>query len=381
VTRPSKLTSAALVIGSVLLVGALAVMGLARAAGASYLSTTVAPMLVPTRYLPASGGTIKWPVMVYNATMCRWSSSPELAGFDGTVKCKPGRVVRPATFQANTSTGAKGYTLNLVMRGTIRTVVHLEVVEAGVMPPPPPPPPPVTPSPPAVPASPAQTSANWSGYVIEGANDGAGGNWTVPILDCAAVTMSASSDWVGVNGATSPELFQTGVTDSCIDGSQSDYAWFTDAALGLETSSPGLGLTISPGDAISAEVFQDTSGFWAYSITDLTSGETYPAPGQGEVTSYSGQGVEAEWVEEDPSCTSGENFCWTNDGSALWPFADFRSVTFTDLTLYGVSSWTLPWSDAWAMTYPDRSVEALPSSVQGSGASAGFTVTYAQDES
>jgi len=69
---------------------------------------------VPTRHLPATGGTIKWPVTVHNATTCHWSSSPKLAGFDGTVRCKTGRVVRPATFKANTSTGAKAYTLNLL---------------------------------------------------------------------------------------------------------------------------------------------------------------------------------------------------------------------------------------------------------------------------
>ena len=47
------------------------------------------------------------------------------------MKCTNGRVVRPATFKADTSTGAKDYTLNLVMRGTTRTVDHLKVVEAG----------------------------------------------------------------------------------------------------------------------------------------------------------------------------------------------------------------------------------------------------------
>src|ERR1019366_8907488 len=101
---------------------ACAVPSLASAAGTA---------TVPTRHLPATGGTIKWPVMVHNATTCIWSSSPKVAGFDGTVKCKNGRVVRPATFQANTSTGAKDYTLNLVIRGTTRTVDHLKAVEAG----------------------------------------------------------------------------------------------------------------------------------------------------------------------------------------------------------------------------------------------------------
>ena len=47
------------------------------------------------------------------------------------MKCKTGRVVRPATFEANTSTKAKDYTLNLVVRGKTTTVDHLKVVEAG----------------------------------------------------------------------------------------------------------------------------------------------------------------------------------------------------------------------------------------------------------
>ncbi len=353
-------------------------MGLTRTASASRLSAIAAPM-VSTQHVAANGGVVTWKTWAPTGTRlgwCTWSSSPRVPKFNASVRCT-GPVSRVARFEANGSTSAESYTLTLTVLSKVTTVDHLKVVEAGAVPPPPP----VTPPPPVVPATPAQTSANWSGYVIEGANDGVGGNWTVPTLDCSGVTMSTSSDWVGVNGVTSPDLFQTGVTDSCTDGTQSDYAWFTDAALGFGTSFPGLGLTISPGDAVSAEVFQDTSGFWAYSITDVTSGETYPAPGQAEVTSYSGQGVEAEWIEEDPGCASDESYCWTNGGAELWPFANFGSVTFSDMTLYGVGSWTLPYSDAEEMTYPDGSAEALPSSIQGSGASVNFTVTYEQDES
>ena len=53
-------------------------------------------------------------------------------------------------------------------------------------------------------------------------------------------------------------------------------------------------------------------------------------------------------------------------------------MTFTDLGLIVPSgSWTVPpYSDAWEMVAPDGSVEALPSPIQGSGASAAFTVTY-----
>jgi hypothetical protein len=86
---------------------------------------------VPTRHLPASGGTIKWAVAVHSAKTCTWSSSPKVAGFDGTARCTNGLVVRAATFKANTSTEAKNYTLTLVVRGKTTTVEHLTVVEAG----------------------------------------------------------------------------------------------------------------------------------------------------------------------------------------------------------------------------------------------------------
>ena len=112
---------------TLLAVLALATFAIPSPASASSSAT------VPTRHLAASGGTIKWPVMVHNAKTCIWSSSPKVAGFDGTVKCTTGRVIRPATFKANTSTKAKDYTLNLVVRGMTRTVDHLKVVEARMV--------------------------------------------------------------------------------------------------------------------------------------------------------------------------------------------------------------------------------------------------------
>ena len=101
---------------------AFAVPSLAGAGGAT---------TVRTRHLTASGGTIKWAVAVHNAKRCTWSSSPTIAGFDGTVPCTNGQAVRPATFRRNTSTEAEGYTLTVVIRGVTTTVDHLKVVEAA----------------------------------------------------------------------------------------------------------------------------------------------------------------------------------------------------------------------------------------------------------
>jgi len=71
-------------------------------------------------------------------------------------------------------------------------------------------------------------------------------------------------------------------------------------------------------------------------------------------------------VEDPGDATTGEPL----------PLANFGSVTFTDLVTVPSGSGTLPpYSDAVEMV-ADGSVEALPSPIQGSGASAAFTVTY-----
>jgi hypothetical protein len=187
-------------------------------------------------------------------------------------------------------------------------------------------------------------------------------------------TTGVSSDWVGVNGAEYPEIFQTGVTDECLNGVQTDWAWFTDEADGYNTSqdsSNDVFDDVAPGDVISAEVYFDVNDYWDYQITDQTSAATSSAE-----EPWSGSGLEAEWIEEDSGCTSSDE-CWVNNGVSVWPFPDFGSVTFTNLSLSPASgSWTLPYSDAVEMTYPDGSVEALPSQSPPSG---GFTVTYEPD--
>jgi hypothetical protein len=97
------------------------------------LASAASTAAVPTRYLPASGGTIKWAVATHNAKTCTWSSSPKVAGFDETVKCTTGRVIRPATFEANTSTKVKDYMLTVTVVGKSTTVEHLNIDEAGAL--------------------------------------------------------------------------------------------------------------------------------------------------------------------------------------------------------------------------------------------------------
>jgi len=219
----------------------------------------------------------------------------------------------------------------------------------------------------AVPAgtSPGWTSQNWSGYVLTGQPGGyqsVGAKWTVPTINCSSVPNGHTSDWVGVNGSSDiPGLFQDGTSSSCDGGNQVDVAWWTDQA---ESYSEQDLYLVNPGDDMQASVYQTASGQWAYDIQDLTSGLTSSA-----AEAYSGQGLSAEWIAEDPASAS---------TGQLFPLADFGSVTFSDLSLQVTGgTWYLPtYSDAWEMVAANGTVMTLPSQIVGTGSAAAFTVYY-----
>ena len=106
---------------AVLALVALAIPSLASAASSA---------TVPTRQLPASGGTVEWTATVRNAQWCEWSSSPAVTGFDATVRCKTGTVTRLARFKPNASARVLDYTLSLTVLGRTKAVAYLKVVEA-----------------------------------------------------------------------------------------------------------------------------------------------------------------------------------------------------------------------------------------------------------
>ena len=350
-----------------------AVVALAVFAVPSLKSAASTPA-VPTRHLTAKGGTVTWPVAVHDAETCSWSSSPAIARFAATVKCGSGRVERSFRFGANPQTKAMDYTLSLIAQGKTTIVHHLRVVEAGE-----PTPTTTTTSPPTsttttttttVPAfsgSPGLTSPNWSGYVLTGESggyQGIGGGWAVPVLNCGSVPNGFTTDWVGVNGfgPSNPGLFQDGTTSYCVNGQQGDYAWWTDDAEGYASQ---ILFTVAPGDLIYAQVYQEqSSGFWAYNVEDVTTQVSSTSP-----ENFSGPGTSAEWIAEDPG---------DPNTSGLYPLADFGSVTFTQLGLTVPSgSWTVPpYSDAIEMVGENGSIEALPSPVYGVATAADFIVEY-----
>ena len=212
---------------------------------------------------------------------------------------------------------------------------------------------------------PGMTSSNWAGYVLSGGAGGyqaVSGEWVVPTLNCASLPNSSTADWVGVNGFNGISgLFQDGTLSRCTNGRQVNTAWWTDEAYGFLTQSL---FGVNAGDLINAQVYQQTSGVWVYYVKDLTTGQS-----SSSAEAYSGAGLTAEWIAEDPGNPS---------TGGLDTLANFGVVTFTDFGLtVPAGSWTLPpYSDAVQIVGSNGSVVALPSQIQGSGPSASFTVTY-----
>jgi hypothetical protein len=171
----------------------------------------------------------------------------------------------------------------------------------------------------------AQQSLNWSGYIkpgTSGAYSSSIASWTVPTL--STKFNGFSSTWVGIDGATSGDgfLIQTGTEADVINGKPKYDAWsevITPTNLAPEVVFTGL--TIHPGDKITASVFKATGVKWTMNLTDVTTNKT----GTKTVT-FKGPGESVEWIQED-----------TEVNSAISAAPDWKKVTFTAITVAGVS--------------------------------------------
>jgi len=186
------------------------------------------------------------------------------------------------------------------------------------------------------------------------------GTWTEPTLNCAATPDAQSAAWVGVDGASNSDLFQTGTWASCAGGVQSDFAWFEELPY---TVSP-FSFPVNPGDTITAHIWQVTPGNWEFTITDSTTGYEGYSGSSGVLVpiAYSGPGDSAEWIEEDPL-----------DGTTntLFPFADFQTITFSSISA-DLSTPSLSLGSNGIELIQNGAVLAVPSAPSGGG----FTVTY-----
>ncbi len=158
----------------------------------------------------------------------------------------------------------------------------------------------------------AAFSTNWSGQVLSGGSyTGVGGQWTVPsVVPTGGAQYSAT--WVGIDGAATTSLIQTGTSQDTVGGTNTYFAW-------LELL-PGAPMDITnapvvPGDVMQAAISETAPNTWGIAIQDNTANWTY----SGSFT-YSTPGLSAEWIEEAPTV-----------GASQSTLADFGAETFTSM--------------------------------------------------
>jgi peptidase A4-like protein len=156
------------------------------------------------------------------------------------------------------------------------------------------------------------SSTNWSGYAVTGPSGSVSdvkGSWIVPaIVGPCPSTNQYSSHWVGIDGFSSNTVEQTGTDSDCQNGAPAYYVWYE---FYPHASYLVKGLTIHPGDHISAEV-HFTGKQFTITITDTTTGHTYST--SSKVTSA--HRSSAEWITEAPY-----------SGGVL-PLADFGTINW-----------------------------------------------------
>jgi hypothetical protein len=334
------------------------------------VSATVptAKLRVGPSELTSGGGTIALTFFGGNATTCTLGSTPTLWPGDNpkTVSCK-GTI--QVAVPASTATGR--WTLVFTANGQGQAATASRVLtEHGDIPP-------------AAPVG--QTSPNWAGYSIKSSSavTQVGGDWIVPKVNCLRTPYAGATTWVGIggdaaaDGSSTGDLLQTGVTTDCSNGTQQTTAWWE-----LYPSVPNhpwtfKNMDVSPGDHMSASVFQSSDGtHWETHLDDLTtgvsgvlvtgdgwyvsSGGTSSYQGGAKTLQYTG-GTSAEWIEEDYRGGTGN----------LVALSDFGAVTFTNLST-SVAGWALATDESITLVDADGTPLATPSSP----AAGGFSVLY-----
>lgn len=157
---------------------------------------------------------------------------------------------------------------------------------------------------------------------MQGTFTSVSGSWIVPTVSGNGSTTSGDAAWIGIGGATTSDLIQTGTDNEvAADGTVSSFAFYEllpDPALEITS------LKVHAGDVMNASISQLAGGQWNITITDTTTSKSYTT-----TVSYTSSYSSAEWIEEDPSYVDG----------SLVPFDSFDHVEFTSgaTTMNGAS--------------------------------------------
>lgn len=136
-------------------------------------------------------------------------------------------------------------------------------------------------------------SSNWSGYALSsGLYTSITGSWTVTAVS-PSTKATYSSTWIGIDGFTDSNLIQTGTEADYYNGSAHYNAWW-EILPAAETRISSI--SVQPGDVMSADIHQVSSGSWSITIADARGNQSFNI-----IQSYSGQLSSAEWIEEAPT--------------------------------------------------------------------------------
>lgn len=154
------------------------------------------------------------------------------------------------------------------------------------------------------------TSTNWSGYAVSastGAVTDVKGSWIVPAVQAGTPQGSYSSFWVGIDGYSSTTVEQIGTDSDMTSSGASYYVWYEF----YPHPAFKVPITVSPGDAISAEVSYSGKSF-TVTISDVTTGKIWSKSSKVSQAQMSS----AEWIAEAPY------------SGGILPLADFGTVDF-----------------------------------------------------
>ena len=168
------------------------------------------------------------------------------------------------------------------------------------------------------------TSLNWAGYFAENTsptiNDTVtkvAGTWVQPSVNCGNDKTAIVVIWVGIDGAVSSTVEQTGSFAQCVKGTASYSLWwelYPKNSVQLIST-----ITVHPGDTITGSVtFSSATGKFTMTVADGS--KSFSKTGTQPGTERSS----AECIVERPGGASTSN--------GLYSLADFGVATFSSCT-------------------------------------------------
>jgi len=145
-------------------------------------------------------------------------------------------------------------------------------------------------------------SFNWSGYADTSTTKQeftkVSGSWTAPSVTCSAEDQ-ITSDWVGLDGFTSGTVEQLGTIGWCYKRKATYFTWYEMFPAGTVE----VGLTLKPGDKISASVTRSGTSYTLKLTDSTTTANSFTKAATCALATC--LDTSAEWISERPSFSIG----------------------------------------------------------------------------